>query len=107
MRKGDESKISFPNPRGLRASPQTYSERGGETYYLFVSNIIQYETSFFLLKYTLRFFIFKFDLNVKYRPYCLLKKLFIEKTIFFSVDYAKINELHEIQNIGRSIPLSK
>ena len=47
MRKGDESKISFPNPRGLRASPQTYSERGGETYYLFVSNIIQYETSFF------------------------------------------------------------
>ena len=57
MRKGDESKISFPNPRGLRASPQTYSERGGETYYLFVSNIIQYETSFFIKVHVKVFYI--------------------------------------------------
>ena len=35
--------------------------------YLFVSNIIQYEISL-LLKSMLRFFIFKFDSDVKHRP---------------------------------------
>ena len=32
MRKWDESKISFCYPKGLRASTQTYHERGGVTY---------------------------------------------------------------------------
>ena len=36
--------------------------------YIYVSNIIQYEISL-LLKYTLRFFIFKLDLNVKHCPH--------------------------------------
>ena len=31
IRKGDESKISFCYPKGLRASPHTYRERGGVT----------------------------------------------------------------------------
>ena len=45
------------------------------------------------LKYTLRFFIFKFDLNLIYRPYVftnkghglqgLQKKLFTEEIVFF------------------------
>ena len=54
----------------------------------------------FLLKYTLRFLIFNFDLNVKHRRFFSNKRLgqekkdFIENFFFFAVDYIKINELH-------------
>ena len=105
MRKGDESKISFSYP--FESFPSDLQWARWRNLLFIYFEYYSVWNQFFLLKYTLRFFIFKFDLNVKYRPYCLQKKLFIEKTIFFSVDYAKINELHEIQNISRSIPLSK
>ena len=55
----------------------------------------------FLLNYTLRFFMFKFDLNVKHltfsnKSHGLQKKLFTEKKCFFSVDSVKTIELHVV-----------
>ena len=46
------------------------------------------------------FFMFEFDLNVKYRPsnkrHGLQKKLLYSNNRFFSVDHVKINELHAV-----------
>ena len=55
-----------------------------------------------VLKYTLRLFIFKIDLDVKHRPslFFLIKAMACrenslqKKIVFFSVDYVKIIELH-------------
>ena len=46
------------------------------------------------------FFMFEFDLNVKYRPsnkrHGLQKKFLYRNNRFFSVDHVKINELHAV-----------
>ena len=42
-------------------------------------------------------FLFKFDLNVKYRPYFFSNKMHVlQKNRLLSVDYVTINELHVV-----------
>ena len=55
-------------------------------YIYFFLNIIQYE-----IRYTLKFFIFKFNLNVK-----MFYRKKYRKNKFFFVDYVKTNELHVV-----------
>ena len=62
--------------------------------YLFVSSIIQYEMSF-LLSYTLRIFIFKFDWNVKHISIFSDKNHSLEKTLYRK----KIIELHVVHTL--------
>ena len=70
--------------------------------YISFFQILYNMKSIFLFKYTLRFFIFKFDLNVKQSPYffpvkvMVCRKNSIENKSFFSVDYVKITELQVV-----------
>ena len=70
--------------------------------YISFFQILYNMKSIFLFKYTLRFFIFKFDLNVKQSPYffpvkvMVCRKNSIENKSFFSVDYVKIIELQVV-----------
>ena len=70
--------------------------------YIYLFQILYSMKSVFLLKYTLRFFIFKFGINLKHRFYFFplrtmvyRKKNFIEKIVLY-VDYVKIIELHVV-----------
>ena len=57
---------------------------------IFISNIIPHEISF-LLKYTLRFAIFKFDLNVKHRSYFFqIKTMIYKKKNFIETNMKKL-----------------
>ena len=49
----------------------------------------------FFIKTHVRFFTFKFDLNVKYRPYFSNKGYNLQKKRF-SIDYVKVDELHVV-----------
>ena len=73
--------------------------------YIYLFQILYSVKSAFFIKihvrFCRRFFIFKFDLNVKYRSYFFLqeqssieKNSLKKKISFFAVDYVKIIELH-------------
>ena len=52
--------------------------------------------SVFLLKYTLRFFMFKFNLNVKHRSIFSNKNPDLQKKHFIEKKYEKVIELHVV-----------